>query len=40
MAKWKDGEPQIYFIAATIGGFVLVPSLGMKLTLLCWVLPL
>jgi hypothetical protein len=35
MAKWKDGEPLIYFIAATLGSFVLAPSIGLGLTLLC-----
>ena len=35
MATWKDDEPQIYFVSASLGCFVLAPSISLGLALLC-----
>jgi len=40
MKNWKRAEPQIYFISAAIGGWMMIGFIGEKLTILCWVLPL
>lgn len=37
---WKRFEQQVYFISATLGGWMLIGLLGVKVTILYRILPL
>jgi len=38
--KWKGLEPQVYFVLAALGAWILAGFIGLKLALLCWAVPL